>query len=63
MDSNSSLLETEKILVVTVLEGLYIITTDVSAPENRNKVIVFSAVSVLGKAPEFSAKVALILTR
>jgi hypothetical protein len=39
MDSNSRLLETEKILVVTVLEGLYIITTDVSAPENRNKVI------------------------
>jgi hypothetical protein len=29
----------QKILVVTVLEGLYIITTDVSAPENRNKVI------------------------
>jgi hypothetical protein len=46
MDSNSRLLETEKILVVTVLEGL-----------------IFSAVSVLGKAPEFSAKVALILTR
>ena len=39
MDSNSRLLETEKILVVTVLEGLYIITTDVSAPENKNKVI------------------------
>jgi hypothetical protein len=39
MDSNSRLLETEKILVV----------------------MIFSAVSVLGKAPEFSAKVALLL--
>jgi hypothetical protein len=38
-DSPARRIETEKILAVTVLKGLYIITTNVSTPENTDKVI------------------------